>query len=105
MGSLQEIWQDKQDIHRWLQPVIYSRFENTDRAQLSTSPCWAIAILRERRGYIAINPKFDKLITSLITAVENDGVLDKEVTSYDDVFDAFMLALHFYRLSEYQGSI
>jgi hypothetical protein len=37
--------------------------------------------------------------------VENDGVLDKEVKSYDDVFDAFMLALHFYRLSEYQGSI
>ena len=53
-------------------------------------------------GYIAINPKFDKLITSLRTAVENDGVLDKEATSYDDIFDAFRFALHFYRLSEYQ---
>jgi hypothetical protein len=44
-------------------------------------------------GYLAINPKkFDKLITSLRTAVEyNDGVLDKEATSYDDVFDAFRL--------------
>jgi hypothetical protein len=51
-------------------------------------------------GHIAINPKFDKLITSLRTAVENDGVLDKEATSYDDVFDAFRLALHFYRLGE-----
>jgi hypothetical protein len=51
-------------------------------------------------GYIAINPNFDKLITSLRTAVENDGVLDKESTSYDDVFDAFRLALHFYRLGE-----
>jgi hypothetical protein len=53
-------------------------------------------------GYIAINQKFDKLITSLRTAVENDGVLDKEATSYDDVFDAFRLAMHFYRLSESQ---
>ena len=35
------------------------------------------------------------------TVVENDGVLDKEATSYDDVFDAFRLAMHFYRLSQY----
>jgi hypothetical protein len=58
-------------------------------------------LLEREGGYIAINPKFDKLITSLRTAVENDGVLDKEATSYDDVFDAFRLALHFYRLTEY----
>jgi hypothetical protein len=58
-------------------------------------------LLEREGGYIAINPKFDKLITSLRTAVENDGVLDKEATSYDDVFDAFRLALHFYRLSQY----
>jgi hypothetical protein len=31
-------------------------------------------------GHISINPKHDKLITSLRTAVENEGVLDKEVT-------------------------
>ena len=61
-------------------------------------------LLERDGGYIAINPKFDKLITSLRTAVENDGVLDKEATSYDDVFDAFRLAMHFYRLSEYQGN-
>jgi hypothetical protein len=59
-------------------------------------------LLERDGGYIAINPKFDKLITSLRTAVENDGVLDKEATSYDDVFDAFRLAMRFYRLSEYQ---
>jgi hypothetical protein len=58
-------------------------------------------LLEREGGYIAINPKFDKLITSLRTAVENDGILDKEATSYDDVFDAFRLALHFYRLSQY----
>jgi hypothetical protein len=58
-------------------------------------------LLERDGGYIAINPKFDKLITSLRTAVEDDGMLDKEATSYDDVFDAFRLALHFYRLSQY----
>jgi hypothetical protein len=49
---------------------------------------------------IAINPVFDKLITSLRTAVDNDGVLDKESTSYNDMFDAFRLALKFYQFQE-----
>jgi hypothetical protein len=49
---------------------------------------------------IAINPAFDKLITSLRTAVDNDGTLDKESTSYNDVFDAFRLALKFYHFQE-----
>ncbi|MFL6425167.1 MAG: hypothetical protein ACJ71R_16465 [Nitrososphaeraceae archaeon] len=53
-------------------------------------------------GRIAINPnKFDKLIiTALRTAVDNDGTLDKEVTSYNDIFDAFRLALKFYRFED-----
>jgi hypothetical protein len=43
---------------------------------------------------IAINPKFDKLITSLRTAISTDsGKLDKEQTSYHNVLDAFRLAL------------
>jgi hypothetical protein len=49
---------------------------------------------------IAINPAFDKLITSLRTAVDIDGTLDKESTSYNDIFDAFRLALKFYRFQE-----
>ena len=50
---------------------------------------------------IAIDPdKFDKLITSLRTAVDNDGTLDKEVTSYNDIFDAFRLALKFYHFEK-----
>jgi hypothetical protein len=56
--------------------------------------------LEREGGYIAINPKFDKLITSLRTAVENDGILDKEATSYDDVFDAFRLAMCYYRFTK-----
>ena len=34
------------------------------------------------------------------TAVDNDGVLDKEATSYNDIFDAFRLALKFYHFEE-----
>jgi hypothetical protein len=52
--------------------------------------------LEDEGGRIAINPKFDKLITALRTAVDNDGTLDKEATSYNDIFDAFRLALRFY---------
>ena len=51
-------------------------------------------ILEQDPGKIAINSdKFDKSITSLKTAVDNDGTLDKEATSYNDIFDAFRLAL------------
>jgi hypothetical protein len=54
-------------------------------------------ILEKDAGRIAINPdRFDKLITALRTAVDNDGTLDKEATSYNDIFDAFRLALKFY---------
>jgi hypothetical protein len=56
-------------------------------------------MLENEGGRIAINPgKFDKLITSLRTAVDNDGTLDKEATSYNDIFDAFRLALKFIAL-------
>jgi hypothetical protein len=43
------------------------------------------------RGVVAIHPKFDKLITALRTAVEQDGSLDKEATSYLDIMDAFKI--------------
>lgn len=36
------------------------------------------------RGYIAINPAFDELITSLRTAVAEENILDKECTLYAD---------------------
>jgi hypothetical protein len=58
-------------------------------------------ILEDDRGRIAINlDRFDKLITALRTAVDNDGTLDKEATSYNDIFDAFRLALKFYRYEQ-----
>ncbi|HET7283936.1 MAG TPA: hypothetical protein VFI70_04555 [Nitrososphaeraceae archaeon] len=57
-----------------------------------------VKMLMERDGgYVAINPKFDKLITALRTAVEKgEGMLDREATSYDDIFDAFRLAMKMY---------
>jgi hypothetical protein len=58
-------------------------------------------ILEDDPRRIAINPdKFDKLITALRTAVDNDGTLDKEATLYNDIFDAFRLALKFYHFQE-----
>lgn len=55
-------------------------------------------MLEYRDGYMAIHPRFSKLITSLRTAVENgEGMLDKELTSHNDCFDAFRLSLTFWR--------
>jgi hypothetical protein len=49
------------------------------------------------KGYIAVNPDFDKLITSLRTAVAEENTLDKESMSYADIFDAYRLALKDYK--------
>ena len=50
-----------------------------------------------RKRYIAVNPSFDKLITSLRTAVAEENILDKDSTSYADIFDAYRLALKYYQ--------
>jgi len=57
---------------------------------------------REEDGssLIAIHSRFDKLITALRTAVANEYRLDKEQTSYNDLLDAFRLALIFYKCSK-----
>jgi hypothetical protein len=39
---------------------------------------------------------FDKLITASRIAVDDDDTLDKEANLYNDIFDAFRLALKFY---------
>ena len=49
---------------------------------------------------IAIDKRFDKLLTDLRTALANEYKLDKEATSYDDIVDAFRLALTFYKRSK-----
>ena len=46
------------------------------------------------KGAIQIDPRFDKLITYLLTAMKNDENLDKQATSFEDGFDAFRLSLN-----------
>jgi hypothetical protein len=37
------------------------------------------------KSYLAVDPKYDKLITSLRTAYANELDLNKKQTSYDDL--------------------
>jgi hypothetical protein len=46
-----------------------------------------------------IAEKYDKLIVSLKTAVVNEYSLDKENTSYNDIFDALRLSLKCYSVN------
>jgi hypothetical protein len=54
-------------------------------------------LMEYHNGSVAIHPRYNKLITSLRTAVENgEGILDKNATSHDDLFDSFRLSLMFW---------
>jgi hypothetical protein len=44
--------------------------------------------------------RFEKLVTALRTAVANEYKLDKEVSSFNDILDAFRLLLQFYKRTE-----
>jgi hypothetical protein len=82
--------------YNWIQDmfVIPVNFSQEHRTLL----IHAKMVLESKEYAIAINQRFDKLITSLRTAVESgEGVLDKQTTSFNDIFDAFRLALNFYK--------
>jgi hypothetical protein len=51
------------------------------------------------KGYLAVDPKYDKLITSLRTAYCQELTLDKNQTTYDDLLDALRLSLKGYNLT------
>lgn len=73
--------------------VIPVPFSMEDKSMLAHSK----ELMEYNNGMIAINPKFNKLIVALRTAVENGkGMLDKEATSCNDCFDAFLLSLIFW---------
>jgi hypothetical protein len=77
--------------------IVPVNFNSEHKAMLGHSKM----ILEHDPRKIAINPdRFDDLITSLRTAVDNDGTLDKESTSYNDIFDALRLALKFYHFED-----
>lgn len=48
-------------------------------------------LLDDSRGLIAINPKFDKLITALRGAVFNEYKLDKDESVHNDLTDTFLM--------------
>lgn len=47
---------------------------------------------------VAIDSSFDKLIVSLRTAIDQDGKLQKEISSFDDTLGSFRLALQAYKI-------
>jgi uncharacterized protein (DUF1684 family) len=55
------------------------------------------SLLEDKDNLIAIDKRFDKLLTALRTAVANEYKLDKEQTSYHDLLDAFRLSLQLYQ--------
>jgi hypothetical protein len=57
------------------------------------------SLLEDKDNLVAIDKRFDKLITALKTAVANEYKLDKEGTSYHDILDAFRLSLQLYQRS------
>lgn len=82
-----------------LQSLIYNMFVVPIhfRQEHRNMLAYAKKLMEYGSGVVAINPKHTKLITDLRTAVENgEGVLDKEATSHDDLFDSFRLSLQFW---------
>jgi hypothetical protein len=54
---------------------------------------------------LAMNPKFEKLKTSLRTVISDDsGKLDKEAKLYDNVLDAFRLSLQMFKVKEKESN-
>jgi hypothetical protein len=50
------------------------------------------------KGYLAVDPKYDKLLTSLRTAYAEELNLKKDVTSYDGLLNALRLCLKGYNI-------
>jgi len=73
-------------------PVIFS---TENKLQMSAK---LQQILDDSRGLIAIPPRFDKLITSLKSAVFDErGLLDKDISLNNDWLDCLFMATRFFR--------
>lgn len=81
------------ESHRWMK-VRPIPFGTTHKAMLGNT-----LILLEK-GKVAIHPRFDKLLTSLRTAIAQDYSLDKDATVNNDVLDAFRLALEPFHIGD-----
>ena len=58
------------------------------------------SLIEDPKRLVLIDPRFDKLLTSLRTAIANEHKLDKTATSYNDIMDSFRLSLLFYQRSK-----
>ena len=59
----------------------------------------AKSLVEDPDRLVAIHPMFQDLLTALRTAEANDYKLNKEVTSFNDILDAFRLSLIYYKRS------
>jgi hypothetical protein len=59
----------------------------------------AKSLLEDKDNLVAIDKRFDKLLTSLRTAVATEHKLSKDETSYHDILDAYRLSLQLYQRS------
>jgi hypothetical protein len=57
------------------------------------------SLLEDKDNLVAIDKRFDKLLTALRTAVATEYKLSKEETSYHDILDSFRLSLQLYQRS------
>jgi hypothetical protein len=56
----------------------------------------AKSLLEDKGNLVAIDKRFDKLLTALRTAVAMEYKVDKEATNYHDILDAMRLSLNPY---------
>jgi hypothetical protein len=90
LGERPDYENEKKELYKYMK-VVPVYFAKEHKAMLGHCK------LLLEQGYIAINPVFDKLIISLRTGVAEENIMDKESTSYADIFDAFRLALKHYQ--------
>jgi hypothetical protein len=57
-------------------------------------------LIEDQKGLVLIDKRFDKLLTSLRTVVAEEYKLKKDVVSYNDILDSFMLSLQYYKRSK-----
>jgi hypothetical protein len=93
LGENPQYESKKREEYQWMkvEPVA---FQTTHKKMLYHSKF----ILENK--YLHVHPKFEKLLTSLRTAIATDGILDKQQTSFNDVLDSFRLVLWLYKVAE-----
>lgn len=92
---------------QWGERVDYEQLDRKYREYMRVEP---VPFNTEHRGllyhtkflvenqYVMVHPtKFERLVTAMRSAYARDGVLDKDATTYDDLFDALRLALRPYK--------